>query len=242
MSTAFRTAQQLHVMMTHGQLPVEMDDVVSDFHKIFNSDERGTLLSDIKAFTRPLSHDPPRGKASLHDLGPIDYKLLKEWATRNSVALDSSRYGTAHESLVLRGVRYESQMAKLESSSQRIIPESHIAFGASVPHEWKAGRIEKIFVHSEETFLLIRPFKELDDLDSRHDHYRRFPIAGGRVYYQSMDPTIVIHRADIRAHIAYVPSVCEQISSAHFLALPLDRVRYYDHCPENPLTEVDFQE
>jgi len=202
--------------------------MVSDFHNTFNSDERGTLLSDIRAFSRPLSHNPPRGEASSYDLGPTDYKLLKECAQGRRTNLSLTRKVTAHESLVLRGVRYESQMTKLESSSRKIVAESHIAFGANIPKEWRAGRIEKIFVHSEETFLLVRPFQELNEVDIVHDHYRGFPIAGGRIYYQSLEPTIVIHRTEIIAHIAYVPSVSEQIKPAHFLALPLDRASVFN--------------
>jgi hypothetical protein len=208
-------------MIIHGQLPSELDDIVSDFHDTFSSDERGTLLSDIRAFSRPLSPYPPRGLALSINLKPSTYKLLCDWGNEKDMAIDSSRMALEHKSLVIRGVTFEPQAAE----SGLYLSQSHVAFGRGVPHNWIAGKIEMIFSHSNDTFLLVKPFQGLKDDDIVHDYYRRFPIVGGRIYYQATDSAIIIRWREIISHIAFVPSVSHSIKEKHFLALPLDRVR-----------------
>lgn len=212
-------------MIMHGQLPSELDDIVEDFHNTFAADQRGTLLSDIRAFSRPLSLIPPRGDAPVIHLATDVMQMLTEWGGVRGCRIESTNSATSHRKLVLRGVTFEPQEVGFESGKQ--LPQSLIAMGKGIVEGWRSARIESIFTHSDETFCVVKPFRELDASDLQWDFYRRFPIAGGRICYQAMDSRIVVHWRDIICHIAFAAAVSDEINNSHFLALPLDRVSHF---------------
>lgn len=210
-------------MITHGQLPKALDGAVAEFYTLYDSDERGTLLSDVRAFSRPLSVIPPREEAKKFRLSLPTQVMLTAWSQRHDLTLDFGTAAAMHKSMVIRGVRFLVHNQKIEPG--KFSAQCLIAFGGGVPNDWKAGNIEQIFTLSDETFLLLRVFQDLDAEESVHDHYRRFPIGGGRIYSKRQPHELVlIHWREVICHIAYVPSVSGSLAIPHFLALPLDRV------------------
>lgn len=224
MAESFRKAQQLHVMITHGQLPPELDDLIEDFHQTFSSDQRGTLQSDILAFSRPLSVVPPRDKAPTVLLDTVIRQLLADWAALNNHPLEKSDMSLRHQSLVLHGVIYQPRISGF--SIENVFAPTLIAFGKGVPDNWHAGCVQQILSHSGETFLLVEKFEDLSPADRVYDHHRAFPFVGGRIYYQNTcQDLVLVHWKDVISHIAFTPEVASSIKKPHFLAIPLDRVR-----------------
>lgn len=109
--------------------------------------------------------------------------------------------------------------------------DSNVIIG-TVPGDWSAGEIKHILSIEESAttstrpvFFLLRMFKELEGEDIVLDPYRRFPIAGGRVFYDESETRMRVVEGDsILCHFVRTTGVISSIRRSHFHALPLDKV------------------
>ncbi len=62
----------------------------------------------------------------------------------------------------------------------------------------------------------------------QHDHYRKFPISGGRIYYDETRSAELVTDQSLLGHFALTPQVSTKISKRHFHSLPLDKVSVFD--------------
>lgn len=116
---------------------------------------------------------------------------------------------------------------------------SRIIVGHNVPGDWAAAEIQHIVEYSPHSsvdhdgqgssdciFLIVKYFEDLNDSDAAKDPYRRFPYAGGRVYYDELGgKSCVILLDSLLCHFARTPSVLpELVERPHIHVLPLDKV------------------
>lgn len=100
-----------------------------------------------------------------------------------------------------------------------------IAFHSDITLGWSAGRIREILTHESQTLLVVDPFKALSFADVHHDHYRRYPCAGGRIFYDEPEPySVIISPTQLMCHVVLVQDVSSDIAAPHCLIIPLDRV------------------
>ena len=91
--------------------------------------------------------------------------------------------------------------------------------------QWSAGRIREILTHESQTLLVVDPFRALSLEDLPHDHYRMFPFAGGRIFYDEPESSpVIISPIQLTSHVALVQNVSTSIVAPHCLIIPLDRV------------------
>ncbi|KAF7789598.1 hypothetical protein EIP86_000544 [Pleurotus ostreatoroseus] len=139
--------------------------------------------------------------------------------------------------LSVRVVTYLSRLSSL-GVSYRCAKDSHkdsnILFSVAEPPRERAGKIEVLFCHTRlsdhgdvtESFLIVRPHLELNDKDSKHDPYRQYKWAGGRICYDRTEPTpAIIRPSQILSHFAKTPMTIEGIAEPCIHVLPLNRVR-----------------
>jgi hypothetical protein len=100
-----------------------------------------------------------------------------------------------------------------------------IAFRDDITLSWSAGRIREILTHESQILLVVDPFKALSPTDVHHDLYRRYPWAGGRIFYDEPELyPIIISPKQLMCHVALVRNISSDIAMPHCLAIPLDRV------------------
>jgi len=198
-------------------------DVVQKFNHVFNSDLRGT----VNEFFVSGSNRSP----SLQELqrqmtvlpGEIPH-LLGEWR----------RTTTSHVQAAFVRATFltVSTICNVRVTTWRTSPgDSHVAF-----HEqdggWSAGRVREIFIHiwheqeslKGKVFLIVDVFSELSVDDALNDPYRKFPIAGGRMFLDRFSGTRVISDEEFWCHFARYDQLLPEKSTPCITAIPLDKV------------------
>ncbi|KAL6299917.1 hypothetical protein BKA93DRAFT_703922, partial [Sparassis latifolia] len=233
----FCMAQRLRALLHDQSLPFALQPLTSAFQKIFASTSHGTLLNDVLSF-EAMAQEAAPGNATdnnLRGVPPKEQRLTTEVVNLlsqfYSAGLEFGRrvpiprpYGLLRSQYSLRGVSYTPY-----SSSPR---DSHVILGSAA--SWDAGAIHSIVTHTldaqnrdatTKTFFVVQRYKSLNAQDLAHDHYRAFPLAGGRLYYDELDLNLELLRPnDIACHFAKTPYMCKDIKAVCIHVLPLDRV------------------
>lgn len=159
---------------------------------------------------------------------PESYQiLLRSWLGRPLAPRHrrATLTGTLLKSVTVRGVTIQphTQSAKLF-----ITGNSHVITATDLDDsdQWEPYRVEGILRSDEvdQPLLFARRFAHLSGDDASHDHYREFPIAGGRIHYAELEQLEIIPLTQVKSHFALTPDVCPRITRSHVHILPLDRV------------------
>jgi hypothetical protein len=217
----FCKEQQLRALISKQSLPPALHPLVDLFKSCFQPKMRGTLFTDISAFT--ASAHPPSASREY----PLTLEVrsgLLSWFSDNQLQMHVPYNATPIKSILHRGASYKP--AKVSKGDSNVLIEN-------VPGDWRAARIHSIFtvkafegqIQENRTFIAVQKFARLSSADAVHDLYRRYPLVGGRIYYDELHPKIeVVMLDEITAHFAMTPQVCSKIKRPHIHVLPLDRV------------------
>ena len=130
--------------------------------------------------------------------------------------------------LPLKSVRYGGSMYKPMSSAGSA--DSQVVFKIPGDLDWRA---RNIFQHSHRhftentslTFLLVDEMCPLSSVHAQSDPFRRFPIAGGRLFYAAYSNSIVLTANDILCYFASIPRNLPGTVIECIHVLPLDKVK-----------------
>ena len=230
MTKKYCMAQSLRAGILDGgdQIISALKDLGAHFQKVFNGNRRGTLVNDI--FDSAEQGLVPDSRAKQKILNGETIIALKSWFQGHSWRPKHvSAQATVWTALMSHGAAY-----KPASVSPR---DSYVVVGLGVPHDWKAAQIISIFqqeyrdgLGSLHSFVLceVKYYRELSEDDLRFDYYRKYPHAGGRIYYQDQEPEPkIIPATRIICHFARTEDVSSAIFRPHIHVLPLDRVSLF---------------
>jgi len=153
--------------------------------------------------------------------------LLQTWIREESVG--SSEADAPRSCTFLKSVNSGGVLFTPASEHPN---DSQIVFGAGVPQDWSAGYIQSIFavsiplengVLTRQTFCVVNVLKDLPEDLARDDPYRRFPIAGGRLYQQKTARVKLLRSSEIISHFAGTPDILSKLNMSHIHVLPLDK-------------------
>lgn len=218
----FCCRQNLHALFT--QLPARLKRFAHSFKRVFESNSmRGTLFSDLQSVDDELRNilDPGNTTEDLHPgkpyhLSPETYEALR---TRDSRA---NRYVTSLPTFDYEGVRFRPHSLGPK--------DSHVVFRESDGADWRAGRIREMFTQEQgpsdvsKIWIVVDEYIPLSTEDQALDPYRKFPIAGGRMFYAEFKPEplvlapeeIVCHSTMMKRQLPVTLTECVHI-------LPLDK-------------------
>ncbi|OSC96548.1 hypothetical protein PYCCODRAFT_1378951 [Trametes coccinea BRFM310] len=242
MKTSCRAAN-LRVLLQDSTLKSSLAEFLETFRALSGEDERGMRLDSILRSKESFVVPQGSGSSTRSHLDEIVYNLLLKTLngeTDRATYVDSattskragerylSREAQQHSDIIIRGIHYRTTPTSLRDSNVQYRLSSSDADPA-------VGRIRSIFTHSRkgvegrwisETFLVVDRLEELSENDARLDNFRRYPYAGGRLYYEQVRPSYhVIRPPQIICHVARTPLNVSGISSPTVHVLPLDRVR-----------------
>lgn len=207
-----------------------MSRVAQKFNHIFNSDLRGTVnefLSDSNQL--PSLRDLQQQMSPLSDEVS---RLLRVW--RGSTA------SHVHTTFTRATFLPASTIRNFRVTTWRTSPgDSHVAFRER-DGTWSAGRVREIFVHvwreqeslKGKVFLVVDVFSELSANEAPNDPYRKFLIAGGRMFLEQFSGLRVISDEEFWCHFARYDQPLPGTSIPCITAIPLDKV------PSNPYVEL----
>lgn len=246
MRTACRAAN-LRPLLQDPRIALDLAEFLETYGSVSGEDERGMRLDSVlrsaNAFVVPdLTRKDGASKEIKLD-GDTYAALLAHLNARSQTPLfvdasvakksDDQRYlsrgAHGHSDIIIHGIHYRCHHASSRDSNVQFCSTSSGGLVAS------AGYIESIFTHRRksldgqlitETFLAVRNLEELSEADSAHDNFRKFPYAGGRLYYDRESGAVrVIRPQDILCHVARTSLKITGIASQCAHILPLDRVR-----------------
>lgn len=115
------------------------------------------------------------------------------------------------------------------STSSNSPRNSNVIIG-NTPEDWVAAEVKYILTTEDASeapllIVILQLFSELEDGDIQKDPYRNFPLVGGRIFYDKLNPRLlVVDSSSIQCHFARTTNVIPLINQLHFHCLPLDKV------------------
>jgi hypothetical protein len=215
-------------------LPDQLHPLIDRFVKNFASDKRGSRLSDIftaeelfgaREEARPWTED------DLSSLPADDFLLLQRWFKKHKIPQGCPRKVVLREELFRFGQRF-TDFSNHADDSQITYKE-----GSGGKDQWGAGTIVKIFSSVQvggstlRTWAVVQPCNPLSPSEAIHDHYRRYPVAGGRLFQHEpslLPPAVLVEMTDIIGHFLSCVVEVENIDHPCLLALPLNKVSHFD--------------
>ncbi len=188
-------SQAFKVLLNKSHLPEKLETLGHKFRSVFNeSGGTGTLRLDFASIDgEKVVFDP---KLSLSS---TVLQAVRTWVSK--IVRDSDQSPIYNPSNI-RCCRSLERFGMTFSTSQVSPRNSNIIVG-NVPHKWEAGEVKHILaVESMATppsdpsyvvIILFQKFEELEGQDIANDPYRRFPISGGRIFYDGLKPKL-LHR------------------------------------------------
>jgi hypothetical protein len=224
--TRFCQKQRLKALFDGLGTSDALSGVVQRFSHVFNSDLRGT----VNEFLLGADLLPPRTDLQLQ-MSPLPdevSRLLGAWArsTTSHVKATFTRAASLPVSTI-RNHRITTWRTSLGNS--------HVAFREQ-GGTWSAGRVREIFVHvwreqdsfKQKVFLVVDVFSELSAEDALNDPYRKFLIAGGRMFLKQFLGPRVISDEEFWCHFArYDQPLPGRTSVPCITAIPLDKVPFH---------------
>ncbi|KDQ05853.1 hypothetical protein BOTBODRAFT_182161 [Botryobasidium botryosum FD-172 SS1] len=202
----------LRQLVADDKLPKELDPVLKSFEKVFSSDFRGTLLSDMIALGSSSADVPDIKSRQLEPL-PSGFAILfgpfsSKFPPRIAFFRDYH----------MKGLRF--------STHSHLPKNSHIVFAESDTESPRAGRIHSIFVDpgDKQVYLVLDVYKTLSAAHVQFDYYRAWPLLAGSLYYDDFElRQALITPSAIVCHAVKTAYIDSQIGKPCVHILPLDR-------------------
>lgn len=208
------------------------------FEKAFGSGSRGTLFGDMLAVgvsdddlgtTRPSWKLSESSKLS----NPL-VALLSSWLKRHPELSPPDSAPCTFRTKHTDSIRSRDNIYKVASVSGR---DSFVIFTKEDSNDWFAGQVEEIFLYGHENgasivlterFLVLAEFEDLPVEFHGLDSFRRFPIAGGRLYQTTHKrERVLLPLRNISCPFAMTPHTVQTGTDRTFPCihvLPLDKV------------------
>lgn len=250
---AFCHKQNLNVLIKQ-LLQIDCDERVRslaiDYIRAFESDNRGTLQGELLSGIDETSSETAwmRAQAGEHEfLEPNTAQLVRRWFARNDPQSHKcsaiNPYVIPKDKVCDRGIVYKPVHVSKGDSG--------IVFTLEGEQIWRAGHITKIFLYYKhirdgtppitQTFYLVQAFERLTTEHARRDPYRKFCVAGGRLFYAAFEPiTYLLTKNDITCHFASIPRRLPGDSVQCVHVLPLDKVSHH-HTQYNSVSNTVIQ-
>lgn len=234
MFKSYCEGQAFRALMNTAILPGQLGKVCDKFKHIFVENGSGTLRSDTASLHgRKVTYDRD------DSLPPYALQAIQAWAN-SETRCQNLLYDFATVQCC-RSLEYRGMTFATSRSSPR---NSNVVVG-SVPNNWIAAEVKYMLTirrtsststapaSSSELLssilFVLQTFGELEGGDIPSDPYRRFQIAGGRVFYDTLNTKpLVVTSDEILCHFVRTSNVLPNIMRPHFHALPLDKVGIFD--------------
>lgn len=241
----FTRSQNLRAFLQPENLPASIHGLLPAYHKVFNSDLRGTLLHDTLTYDENYDRkaeimtwsqrEEQRLKAEVYD-------LLMNWVNRFDVNNKRRRSAALKEPCSARAfmrtqIKWLGQTFHTHAPAlfgvDKVVSNSLVIFpDGQGDGTWSAGRIRKIFSHRHpntseyvRTFFVIEEYAPLRPSDIPFDIYRRFPILGGRIFYNKFKGSLVLRSTDeILGHFGHTHREFEGIEEDCIHVYPFIKV------------------
>ena len=227
-------SQNLRVLLNPEQLPTSIHPIITHYEKAFRSDIRGTLLQDIFSVDggTATASDTLEAKEIAATSLTLEYReLLQGWIHDRGDIPEARDYASGRACFITKFRRF-GQIYQTVDSSPR---DSYVIYrDKTSPTLESAGRIRDMFtkIRTEPngmrrtmTFIVLDRYEELSLEDAKWDHYRQFPVVGGRCYYTTVaSRPILVTSDDLISHFAHTAHVLHGMKSECLHALPLDKV------------------
>lgn len=218
----FCCRQNLHALFS--QLPARLQRVARSFKRIFESDNiRGTLFSDLQSVDDELRDilDPGNSATDLRLRKPYHLSSDAYEALRARDAL-ADRLVIALQAFAHEGVRYRPH-----STGPK---DSYVVLRLSAGADWRAGRIREIFMHERSAsdagrvWFVVDEYIPLSTEDQALDPYRKFTIAGGRLFSAEFtSEPLVLAPEEIICHSTMMKRQLPVMLTECVHILPLDK-------------------
>lgn len=216
-------------------------------------DIRGTgRLNNIIKYDysyRALEEEPFWKSSETHPLSTAYHLLLSEWVQKHDVhnrefagALSKNAYN--RQTIIRLGQSFSVRSAS--------IPDSHVIYRRSPEQDWVAASIADIFSHSRsrsdnskktQTFAVVNNYRSLTDSTGKEDPHCRYPHAGGKMFYNDLDPTCILLSLDeIECHFVALTLDDDDSSAELLLTLPLHKVSHDFFCRRRYTKTNSFSE
>lgn len=225
--------------------------VVDEYIRSFESGHRGTLKGELMAYHDGDSSDQivwgdiDKARGADHEvLEDSTASMVRGWLSDRG-----SLYVQNVNPYVLPLTKYQDR-GFCYRASHISDGDSHIAFVRSGGKRWRAGCIVKIFRYYRyerdghprftQVFFLVQEYARLTQEHAEHDPYRKFPIAGGQLFYNILRPRLRLLTVDnITCHCAIIPRLLPCINIECIHVLPLDKVSMVIANVCNAVTDQD---
>ncbi|KAJ3542467.1 hypothetical protein NM688_g5967 [Phlebia brevispora] len=202
------------------------EEMITAYEAMHDEDRRGTRICELLKEAQPSRARRKVIEAMLDD---SVLELLLQWLENTGQPHTSnlSPRAVSLSELQIQGVTY--------TGAQVNPKDSHAIYHPTFDNqkEQAAGQIQNIFRHTRqsngdsftETFILVRPYIDLNADDAQYDNYRRFSWAGGKLYYEDLaKDAVLVSPSQIVSHFAKTPITIEGIARRCIHTLPLDRM------------------
>lgn len=230
MFNKFCSAQNLRILQNYSPVPEPILDLALLYRRAFESDARGTRITDVMAFDdlfhKKQSNSDTSGGGNAY-LDAAEYALLKDWIAEHD--------GPAEFRNTVKLQEAVDRLGEVISTEARSAANSCVAF-PEASGSWTGGKVYKLFSHCRSvggekkvgTFALVRPFAGI-----RHDHkwtdaYSRYHVAGGRIFYNRFisDTVGILSIDDIICHTANLAQNIDGIDEVCISVIPLNKVSW----------------
>lgn len=222
----FYSSQVIRSLYDPSALPTPLHGLISQFHKNFSSDTRGTRLSDIYTEEERfgvLEASKTWAANELTRLDPDGHELLKNWFAQNYPNEGAPRNVAVRNDIYHFGQRFTTQQSNVN--------DSQVIFRVGDGEGWMAGSIIDIFSQvtvggpTRRTWAIIQPYEAISPTEEVYDHYREWTVAGGRLYRNAWaNDAVLVDLKDVQCHFASLVCRVEGIPSRCRLVLPLNKV------------------
>lgn len=237
MFVKFCCSQSIRSLYHPSAIPEDLRGMIAQYIKTYASDTRGSRLSDVFSDEERFGMLDGEVAWQAKDFKPLeveDHQLLREWMDIHCPLEIAPRVVVFRKEIFRFGQRYTSN--RLHNS------DSHIVYhtgggdwdaGSVAGGHWGAGAIVDIFSQatiggpSVRTWVIVLPYKALRSRHESLDPYRRYPVAGGRLFRHEWESNaIVIEAKAIISHCASASLNIEFEGSLRLcrLCLPLNKI------------------
>lgn len=222
----FVMGQRLRVLLQPGNIPPAVQDILPNaYQKRFKADIRGTFLHDMVAFDETFQKMPEQPTGTQNEskrLPDALYDLLCAWYDQYT---PTDRQPAPH------GAFFQTQIKRLGEVYRRkeSVPDSYVVYVRG--QSWTCGQIQELFSHTQpttsgpftRTFAVVHEFKPLSTTEESCDPFRRFAVAGGRLFHSEFkSQPILLNIDDIVCHASTCVIEDGDIHDLT-LCLPMDR-------------------